>query len=478
MSSRINSVTVSLCSILLLTACNGGGSGDSSTNNPFNAGVAPATTNTTTTPGSSNGSVQSFLEESNSGLQLGDAGLCTTEGINAWVDAQMRDYYIYADQVPVVDPSEYANANLLLSDLRVAPDVFSSITPSAARTALFEAGETFGFGFRWRRDQAGALRFLSVTSGSPLEAAGGVRGDRVLALNGIPELNITDNMFAEIFGEQNEPTTVTFTLENDGEIRVIEATSSVYTINTVPRVESFVFNGATVGYIESSVFLRTSEAELDAAIENLVEANPTDVILDFRYNGGGFVFVAQKLAAQLAGTNFTGQVFQRTTFNERYSRFNTFSELEAQDLNLNLPRVIVLTTGSTASASEAIANNLRPYLDVVVIGSQTAGKPFASVSNRNCDLALNAMDRITSNNNDETVLGGLTPTCEVTDEFRYPMFSTEDALFGSALTYLRTNACPNPTIDATDSFELRSVVLKAPIDEFKDTDMPTGMFLQ
>lgn len=506
MTLTVKIATAGICSLLFLTACGGGSSGDSNEADALSSDVVPATTTddatdtadaadaggvTDTTDADNEADttdtsdtaledeqdtdVPELNEDSNAGLPLGAAGICTPEGINAWVDAQMRDYYIFADQVPVVDPSEYDDPRALLADLRVAPDIFSSISETATRTALFEEGETFGFGFRWRRADDGGLRFVNVVSGSPLKAAGAIRGDRVVALNGVPELDITDELFDEIFGEINVPTTVTFSLENAGETRDIVVTSDTYFINTVPQVNTFELNGATVGYIESSIFLRTSEAEIDAAIAQLVDANPSDVILDFRYNGGGFVFVAQKFAAQLAGTNFTGEVFQNTTFNDTYTRFNSFSELEAQSLNLNLPRIIVLTTGSTASASEAIANNLSPYLDVVMIGSQTAGKPFASVSNRNCDLSLNAMDRITSNDDGETVLGGLTPTCSVADTFQHPMFSPEDALFGAALTYLNTNTCPIPTLAAT-SLDNRTKPVSAPIDTYKDSAMPTGFF--
>lgn len=461
MAVNISIASASLVGVLFLAGCSDGG-GDS----PI--GIPNLT--------ESNVGVQTTLEDDTATLQLGAPGICTREGMNAWVDAQMRDYYIFADQVPVVDPSEYENTSALLRDLRVSPDTFSTVSPQATRTALFEEGETFGFGFNFRRDQAGALRFTNIVSGSPLSETDAMRGDRVLAINSVPELDISDTLFDEIFGEPGVPTAVNFTLERNGETFDVNVTSGVYRINTVSEVSSFELNGATVGYIESSIFLRTSEAEIDAAVAQLIEVNPSEIILDFRNNGGGFVFVAQKFAAQLAGSNFTGEVFQNTTFNEDFSRFNRSSFLEAQELNLNLPRIVVLVASGTASAAEAIVNNLRPYLDVVVIGSQTAGKPFASVANPNCDEVLNAMDRITSNNDGETVLGGITPTCQVFDEFFHPMSSPDDALFGAALTYLRTNACPTDQIAST-GVQLRANFINAPIDSYQDSDMPTGVML-
>lgn len=483
MTMTIKTTAASLFSLLLLSGCFESGSGSGDVSGDSGIPVNP-TTVAEDLPTPNEDETEELVEQDTNpdtdelDQQLGQAGICSTEGINAWVDAQMRDYYIFADQVPVVDPSEYENPSALLADLRVHPDIFSSISPLASRTALFEEGETFGFGFLWRRDQAGALRFVNIVSGSPLDNTDVLRGDRIIAINGVPELNITDEMFGEIFGEINVPTTVTFTIERDGTTQDINVTSGVYAMNTVANVQTFDYNGATVGYIESSIFLRTSEAELDSAVTQLINANPTDVILDFRYNGGGFVFVAQKFAAQIAGSAFAGEVFQNTEFNERYTRFNQASFLEEQELNLNLPRVIILTTANTASASEAIANNLSPYIDVVVIGSQTAGKPFASIANPNCEHALNAMDRITRNNIGETVLGGITPTCLVQDEFLHPMFSSEDALFSAALTYLDTNTCPSNDPLASGQLEIRANILNAPIDSYIDLDMPTGLMLQ
>jgi len=291
-------------------------------------------------------------------VNLGEPNICTSDGINAWVDAQMRDYYIYFDQVPVVDPTDFDSPSDLLDVLRVSPDVFSSIGPQAVSENLFQAGETFGFGFRWNRDQQGALRFSNIVSGSPMHDAGALRGDRVLALNGVPELDLTDNLVDQFLGEPGVATTVVMTIASgDAEPRDIEVTSSIYVINTVSEVRTYDVGGNTVGYINSSIFLRTSEAELDQAVETLIDANPTDVILDFRYNGGGFVYIAKKFAAQLLGPDFTGDAFQTTSFNSRYENFNRTSVYDPQDLNLSLPRVVILTTRNTASASEAIANS-------------------------------------------------------------------------------------------------------------------------
>jgi len=389
----------------------------------------------------------------------------------------MRDYYIFADQVPIVNPADYPDASALLDDLRVDPDVFSGIGPQAARDNLFEEGEIFGYGLRWRRDAQNDLRFVSISAGSPMDAAGALRGDRVIALNGIAEMTITAETLNEIFGPADDLQPVRFTIATGSEEpRDIVVAPAIYILDTVPNVTTFDVNGNKVGYIESNIFLRTSETQLDAAVRTMMAENPSDVVLDFRYNGGGYVYIAQKLASQILGPDFVGQPFQTMSFNERYSQFNRTSVYEAQELNLSLPRIIILTTNDTASASEAIANSLRPYIDVVMIGSRTRGKPFASVGNPNCELVLNAMDRIASNQVGETVLGGLIPTCAVTDTFQFLKSSPNDALMGAALDYLATGACPQQSaaFGFNDSSG-RSSTVQAPIDNFAETELPGGM---
>jgi len=389
---------------------------------------------------------------------IGAPDVCTSDGINHWVEAQMRDYYIYYDQVPPVRATDFDNPSDLVKALRVDPDVYSSIGPARERQSLFEEGETFGFGFNWRRTPQNELRFFSIASGSPMYDAGIRRGDRIL-----------------IFGDFDQPRAVTFTIATgDEEPRDVTVTSAVYSINTVAAYATYTNDTHKVGYLESSRFIRPSEAELDRAVAALIDEDLTDMILDFRYNGGGFVYIARKLASQLAGPNFVGRTFQNTTFNDKYSSFNSADQLEPQALNLSVPRLFVLTTDRTGSASEAVANNLRPYIEVILIGTRTNGKQFASVGNENCEQVLSAMDRIASNDAGQTVLGGMEPTCEVVDTFLYQQTDTRDALVNGALTYILTGACP--TNVAADSAANRGAVNALPIDDMGEPELPTGMY--
>jgi len=388
----------------------------------------------------------------------GAEGICTTEGINEWVDARFRDTYIYYDQVPIVDPTEYSDPRDLVEDLRVSPDKYSSIREQAAQSNFFAEGETFGYGFRWGLASDSALRFSVIVKGSPMEAAGVLRGDQVLAINGIAVADFNEDNLTELFEPFDEPNTLTFTIATGtDQPRDAVITSGTYFIDPVAERGVFSWDDLPnrVGYIDLSTFIRTSEDELDEAVEYLGNSDITDLILDFRYNGGGYVYVAQKFAS------------------DKYSDENFNWLLEPQELNLPMSRIIVLTTENSASASEGLANALRPYIDVVLIGENTNGKPFTSRAQTNCDLSLNAMQGITTNGADESVLGGMIPTCYVNNDWLYPQADNRDALTNAALNYAIEGTCPATQMaQSSDRSMMDSVT-----DRFSDAILPSGALL-
>ena len=102
-------------------------------------------------------------------------------------------------------------------------------------------------------------------------------------------------------------------------------------------------------------------------------------MLDLRYNGGGLVTSAQILAELLAPESALGNTFCYLQYNDIQSKMVTY-KLEGAEQNLNLPRLFVLTSNRTASASEAVINGLRPYYDVYLLGEQTEGKNVGSIT--------------------------------------------------------------------------------------------------
>lgn len=146
-----------------------------------------------------------------------------------------------------------------------------------------------------------------------------------------------------------------------------------------------------IGYVMYNGFYADYDTQLNAAFGELKAAGVTDLVLDLRYNGGGSVQTATRLASMITG-QFKGKVFSKQEWNSKINDyFNSedpellkdyFTEtMDGQPINsLNLSKVYILTTQSSASASELVINGLKSYINVVQIGDVTTGKNVGSVT--------------------------------------------------------------------------------------------------
>ena len=153
--------------------------------------------------------------------------------------------------------------------------------------------------------------------------------------------------------------------------------------NPVYIVKSFEVGAQKIGYLMYNRFTNEFDADLNDALGQLKSDGVTDLILDLRYNPGGSVNTARLLSSMIYGTH-TEDLFLRQRWNSKIQ--DAFDPADLEDyfadkldngsaLNtLNLQKVYILTTSSTASASELVINGLDPYIDVITIGTTTVGK--------------------------------------------------------------------------------------------------------
>lgn len=155
-----------------------------------------------------------------------------------------------------------------------------------------------------------------------------------------------------------------------------------------PILLSTVINQGThnIGYLMYNGFYSSYDNQLNTVFGSFVSQNVNSLVLDLRYNSGGSIASATKLASMITG-QFTGQLFAKQQWNAKaqaYLLANNPGSLEnkfASGLNsLNLNKVYVLTTKATASASELVINCLKSYIDVVQIGDITTGKNVGSIT--------------------------------------------------------------------------------------------------
>ncbi|MFB9077102.1 S41 family peptidase [Flavobacterium procerum] len=141
-----------------------------------------------------------------------------------------------------------------------------------------------------------------------------------------------------------------------------------------------------IGYLMYNGFYADYDERLNNAFGELKAKGATDFILDLRYNGGGSVRTSTRLATMIT-SNFPNQVFSKRQYNAKLmSLFNPESlnerfvaDIDGKAVNsLNFGTIYIITTASTASASELIINGLKPYMNVVQIGETTTGKNVGS----------------------------------------------------------------------------------------------------
>lgn len=366
---------------------------------------------------------------------------CSTEDLNAWVDFDMRDYYIYYDQVPQLRLADYTDPADLANDLRVDPDVYTYLADAQEQDALFQDGQTFGYGFNAGDDPQGVYRFSRIRVGSPMDQAGINRGDRLLEIDGISLEGMTNAVFSDLlFSDDVAPV---FTVQTDGESqRAVTVVRGEYRWNTAPYASVFTMpDGQKIGYLLVEAFYQPTEQDIDEHLQWLLDRDINDFILDLRYNRGGSVRVSERLASQIAGPALSDEPFQIRRRNDKYSELDYTSFITNESPALSMPRLVILTTGSSASASETIINGLQPYLDVTVIGALTRGKPFTSRAIKYCEKNLNAMHSIRTNSMGVSIQGGIQPDCAVQDQWSFETNDSRDALTSAGLAYLNQGAC-------------------------------------
>jgi hypothetical protein len=221
-------------------------------------------------------------------------------------------------------------------------------------------------------------------------------------------------------------------------------------------------SGRKVGYIEFTDHEQGAQDDLIAAFRDMQARAVDDLVLDLRRNSGGYLYIALAAASMVTGPAAEGKVFERLQYNAKrkaltdasvleFSSRLQFSESSSNPLGaplpqLDLPRVFVLTTGTTCSASESIINSLRGIdVDVIRIGTTTCGKPYGFTRKDNCGVAYFPIEFQGSNAKGfGDYQAGFRPMCQIANNGT-PGDTGSDTLLNGAITYIDTNACPAGT---------------------------------
>ncbi len=224
-----------------------------------------------------------------------------------------------------------------------------------------------------------------ILPGTDAEAKGLKRGDIFNTVNGT---QITRSNFRELLAPDTYSIGLA-TLDGDNITPLgtsISLTKVQYTENPVFIAKTIDVGGSPVGYLMYNAFTADFDTQLNAAFGQFIADGVTDLVLDLRYNGGGSVVSAIDLSSMITG-QFNGDIFTTEEWNtDRQDQFGSINRFDNQVRteeainSLNLTRVYILTTRSSASASELVINGLDPYINVIQVGSTTRGKFQASIT--------------------------------------------------------------------------------------------------
>jgi carboxyl-terminal processing protease len=369
---------------------------------------------------------------------------CSLAARNAYVYELMRDIYLWADEVPELDPAGFESPSALLDAMAYrSVDRWSGIQPAAERNEYFEEARYVGLGFQLVTTERG-LRVALVYRGSPAELAGIRRGDMVLGINGKSVEDIErEGSWGTIDGPTAPGVEVDYELaDSTGARRQVVLRKDWIAIQTVLESRVIPTDTGRVGYLLFTSFLSTAPEELRAAFATFRAENVTDLVLDLRYNGGGLINVAGILASLILDADEAGSVLSQFEFNRKHLDDNGVLELRKEPSALGLERLFVLTGAGTASASELLVNGLEPYIPVTLVGSVTHGKPVGANTWEHCGQAITPITfRILNSEAEGDYFDGLRPACAARDDLDHELGSPDESRLSAALGLVRTGKC-------------------------------------
>lgn len=403
----------------------------------------------------------------------------------------MKDIYLWNDVLPAkLDVTKYNTAGDALeylmgikinSETGEAIDHYSFLDKIGALSGEITQGTASGdYGFMvtpaYNASNQVSFYVTYVYKNSPAGVGGVTRGDEVVSINGSdlvhPEVSSDGYLVSSSLGYINmvnalfnsQTVSIGFKKTNGTTFTAAMNVGS-YSINSVLYNTIFEVGTKKAGYVVFNQFLgESSQTELTNVINNFEANNVKDVIIDLRYNGGGSVETCEKLCGMLAPATANGKVMYSYKMNAYLTK--AFAS-EKVSLSVNFAKsntfqpttIYFIVGGGTASASELLINNLRPYFanNLFLIGRTTYGKPCGfwatpigytekqTTTKEGYDLYAVSFESVNANN-EGGYFAGMTPGTAkypgvmANDSFWLPWGDRNDASLAQALNHIATKS--------------------------------------
>lgn len=438
--------------------------------------------------------------------------------VNKWIYKKMDEWYLWRDQMPKESalnmesaPETFFESLLYKKEWPKRSDYFFSRIESShddlLKTASLESPaskSSMGFEYliSYADGSASKLEFIVtyVYPKTDAEEKGMKRGDIILSVN--DKMITVDNYSTILTGSRNYNFYITNYADSKSFYLVVTPTLN-YEENPIFIDKIYVKSGHTIGYLAYNSFTpkdlvsREYDVELLNKLANFKSKGVTDVVLDLRYNGGGYLSSAQALASALVPDLKTSNIMDIMNYNSvKQAELDKLSDTNALKISYmydyfvdaiysnsnkkladvpalgnQLKSLYIIGTGYTASASELIINALKPYYSeasktLKVIGEMTVGKNVGSFAiyedddNRNAYVLWPISFKIYNKNKQSDYENGLRPdifvaeTGYLTRQGWKDLGNTEEILFSVAIADI--------TGVKTDSTVLRSASVYSP----------------
>ena len=465
--------------LAMLSACGGGGGSSTGASPATTANTGTTTPTNTADPIPANYmSYQNLCAAPRTGVDAGGKPFPDRQGtlqdemkfLRGWTDAT----YLWYNEIPAtVHMADFTNTLDYFDALKtLAPtastkpkDQFHFTYTTAEWEAMSLRGENTGYGVTWAVNSLRPprnWRVAIVEPGSPAAAAGLQRGDLLTTLDGVDFVKTNDRSQIATMNAGLYPATAgeshTYTVLRNGAAVTAALTSAVVTSTPVKNVKVLDTPTGKVGYLSFEDHNAVSEQQLINAFTNLNSQGVADLLLDMRYNGGGYLSIASEVAYMVAGPSTAGKTFEQLIYNDKtapdapapfYSRSSSGSALPY----LGLKHVTVLTTSDTCSASESVINGLRGVdVQVDLIGGATCGKPYGFIPEPNCGTTYFSIQfRGVNAKGFGDYADGFTPTCNVSDDMAHDLGDPAEGMLAAALSYRTSKTCPVATAASVTS---------------------------
>ena len=402
---------------------------------------------------------------------------CALASRQSFAKAVIDEWYLFPGDVASVNPGAYSDVQSYI-DALVAPAralnkdrFFTYITSIAEENAFFANGSSAGFGVLMAYDSVGQrIVIAEAYEGAPAFAAGIDRGTAIVGI-GTNSGNVR-SVASIVAAEGIQGLTDVLGANDPGVSRVLRITDAAGTRDVTVAKADYALDpvsdrygakvisegGRSYGYLNLRTFIASADGQLTNAFADFRAQGVTDIIIDFRYNGGGLVSTAN-LMGDLLGAGRAGQIFSQTRFRPSKSAAEDDEHRFAPGAQSIAPtRIAFIGTGSTASASELVINSMLPYLgtDMTLVGSNTYGKPVGQIAldKAECDDRMRVVAFATGNASGQgDYYDGLAPkianSCAANDDLAFPLGDPREASVRAAIDFLAGNACTTRIADAS-----------------------------